>query len=211
MAFVDDVAIANMALSHVGHGVPIESFNEGTPEAIQCRTWYDSSRLQVLAAFDWSFARRRQGLVLHGDIISETATDPLAGVWGFRYRYPADCVVARKIQFSTSPPKDAVPFDVETSLSGEEKTILTDLEDAVLVYTRDQKATELFSPMFVQALSHLLAAQIAFAVTNKRKTKGEQFGAYFTVLARAAAADANEGVEPPVREAEVVRDGFGSA
>ncbi len=206
MAFVDKVAIGNMALSHVGHGIEIESFTEKTPEATQVRNWYDLSRQQVLTAFDWGFARRRLSLALHGDTISETAADPWAGVWGFRYVYPADCIRARKMQNPNAPPDDLTPFSIETSVNGQEKTILTNVEDAVLVYTFDSEATELFSPMFTQALSHLLASQISFAITRKRKIKAEQLQAYFFVLASAAAEDANEGVEPPVRDADWVRD-----
>jgi len=211
MAFISDIDIANMAISHVGASSDIESFNEKSTEAIQCKTWYDQSRLMALAAFDWGFARRRLTAALHGDTISETATDPLAGVWGYRYEYPADCVKMRKIQKSTAPPDDLVPFNIETSLDGQEKTVLTDMEDAVFVYTFDQKGTELFNPMFIQAFSHLLASQIAFAVTNKRKIKIEQFSLYQSVIRSAAAEDANEGIAEPVRDAEVVRDGFGSA
>ena len=211
MTFISDIDIANMALSHVGASSDIESFSEKSVEAIQCRAWYDQSRLMALAAFDWGFARKRLTAALHGDVISETATDPLAGVWGFRYEYPADCVVMRKIQSSIAPPNDFVPFNIETSLNGQEKTVLTDMEDAVFVFTFDQKGTELFSPMFVQAHSHLLASQIAFAVTRKRKIKTEQFSLYQFVLRSAAAEDVNEGIEKPVRDAEVVRDGFGSA
>ena len=206
MAFIDDVAIANMALSHVGASSDIESFTEKTTEAIQCLAWYDASRRQVLAVHDWGFARLRRTLALHGDTISETASDPLAGVWGFRYEYPDNCVKARKIQDPNAPPGDLVPFNVETSLNGQEKTILTSMEDAVLVYTFDQQATELFTPLFVQALSHLLASQIAFAVTNIRKIKQEQLRAYFFVLGSAAAEDINEGVADPVRDADWIRD-----
>jgi hypothetical protein len=205
VAFIDDVAIANMALSHVGASSDIESFTEKSTEAVQCNAWYDASRKQILAAHDWGFARRRRTLALHGDIISEASTDPLAGVWGFRYEYPGDCVKVRKIQNPNAPPDDLVPFNVETSLNGQEKTILTNMEDAVLVYTWDQEGTELFTPMFVQALSHLLASQIAFAVTNKRKIKLEQLRMYFAVLKSAAAEDINEGIEPPVRDVDWIR------
>ena len=205
MAFIDDVAIANMALSHVGAKSDIESFTEKSTEAIQCRAWYDASRRQILAAHDWGFARRRRTLALHGDVISETASDPLAGVWGFRYEYPEDCVKGRKIQNPNAPPDDLTPFNVETSLSGQEKTILTNMEDAVLVYTFDSQATELFTPMFVQALSHLLASQIAFSLTGRPKIKLEQLEMYFAVLRSAASEDINEGVEPPVRDVDWIR------
>ena len=205
MPFIDDVAIANMALSHVGTDSEIESLTEKSTEAAQCLIWYDPSRRQVLATHDWGFARRRVTLALHGDVISETALDPLAGVWGFRYIYPDDCIKARKIQNPNAPPDDLTPFNIETSLSGQQKTILTNIEDAVLVYTFDQEGTELFAPMFVQALSHLLASQISFSLTGNRKIKLEQFSLYRGVLTSAAVEDINEGVEPPVRDADWIR------
>ena len=206
MAFVSDTGIVNMALSHVGSRSTVENFRtEKSEESVQARIWYDYSRQLVLEAYDWSFARKRRGLALHGDVISETSTDPLAGVWGFRYQYPADCIKARKIQNPNAPPDDAVPFEVETSLDGEEKTILTNLEDAVLVYTFDQQATELFSSMFVLALSHLLASLIGWSLTGKTQIVTTQFALYQNVLVGAAAADANEAVEPPPRDADWIR------
>ncbi len=206
MAFVSDTGIVNMALSHVGSRSTVENFRtEKTQEAIQARIWYDYGRQLILETHDWRFARKRMGLALHGDTISETATDPMAGVWGYRYQYPADCLKARKIQNPNAPPGDAIPFEVETSLNGQEKTILTNMEDAVLVYTFDQKATELFPAMFVLAQSHLLASLMAWSLTGKTKVGQLQFALYQSVLPSAMAADANEAIEPPPREAEVVR------
>lgn len=206
MAFISDTGIVNMALSHVGSRSDVENFRtEKSEEAVQARVWYDYSRQLILEAYDWSFARKRLGLALHGDVISETATDPLAGVWGFRYQYPQDCIKARKIQNPNAPPSDSTPFEVETSLNGEQKTILTNMEGAVLVYTFDQKGTELFSSMFVLAFSHLLASQIAWSLTGKRKVGLDQFSLYQGVLIGATAADANEAVEPAPRDAEWIR------
>ena len=206
MAFVSRTGIANMALSHVGANSTLENLDsDKTEEAKQCRIWYDFSRQQVLEVFDWNFARRRIGLALHGDVISETATDPWAGVWGFRYQYPADGIIIRKIQNPNAPPGDASPFDVELSVDGETKSILTNVEDAVVVYTFDLKANELFSATFVQAFSHLLASQIAWSLVQKRKVQTDQFTLYRTVLPAAAAINANEQVKPPPREAEWIR------
>ncbi len=203
--FVSDTGIANMALSHVGAN-DIESLSTGKEaEAVQCRVWYDYSRRQVLEAYDWNFARKRLTMALHGDTISETTSDPMAGVWGFRYQYPGDCVMARKIQNPNAPPGDATPFDVETSLNGTERTILTDLQDAVLVYTWDLKNTDMFSALFVLAFSHLLASKIAFSLTGKRKLVEDQFRLFRNVMPTAMASNANEGVSSPPREAESIR------
>jgi len=194
-----------MALSHLG-ARSIESFDDQGAEEAQCRIWYDYSRRMALEAHDWNFARRRLTMALHGDTISTTSSDPLAGVWAYRYQYPADCVAARKIQNSNAPPDDATPFEVETNLDGTEKTILTDEEDAVLVYTRDQKNTDMFSALFVLALSHLLAHHMAFALTGKVAIKQDQMRLYQAVLPSATAASANESVSSPPRDADWIRD-----
>jgi hypothetical protein len=203
--FVSETGIKNMALSHIGSKALIESGTENSVGTVQTGLWYDYSRLRVLKAHDWGFARRRRTLALHGDTISEVSSDPLAGVWGFRYQYPDDCVASRKIQNPTAPPDDAIPFDIEGSLDGGEKSILTDQEDAVLVYTWDLHATALFSSSFTIVLSHLLAHHIAFAVTGKRRIAREELATYLTLLPGAMADDANEQMDTPPREAEWIR------
>lgn len=199
------VQIANLALSHIGDS-QIEALDQRpSAEAAQCRLWYDFSRQEILEAFDWGFARKRVNLALHPDTISETATDPMAGVWAFRYQYPNECLVFRKIQNSAAPPGDASPFEIETGLDGLSKSILTDVEDAVGVFTFDQEATDMFSPLFILAFSHLLAHHIAFSLTGLRKIRTEEFQFYSTLVGSAAGADGNERVDPPPREAEWIR------
>ena len=206
MAAVSPTDIANLAVGHVGDRSIIENLLTDSSEAArQCRLWYDLSREQVLEAFNWNFARRRLSLALHGDVISGISTDPLAGVWRFRYQYPADCIKIRKIQNPNSPPDDSLPFDVELDLKGETKSILTDQEDAVLVYTMNLKSPELFSPTFVQALSHLLASKIAFSLTGKRKVATDNASLYGTVVQSAAVLSVDEKMDPPPRDAEWVR------
>ena len=210
ISITSPTGIANMALSHIGAGT-IESIEADEPIATQCRIWYDVCRRQALEAYNWGFARKRQEMALHGNTISDSSNDPLAGVWGFRYQYPADAIVLRKIQNPNAPPDDATPYSVETSLSGQEKTVLTNVEEAVAVYTYDAQDTGLFSPLFIRALSHLLAASIAFNITGKQKLTQQQGQAYQLTLLGATAASANESVEPPPRDADWTRARTGSA
>ena len=193
-----------MALSHLGAG-SIESIEADEPIAVQCRIWYDVCRRQVLEAFDWGFARRRQEMALHGDTISTSSNDPLAGVWGFRYQYPADALVLRKIQNPNAPPDDTTPFAVETSLDGQEKTVLTNIPEAVAVYTFDLQDTGMFSSLFIRALSHLIASSIGFSIEGKQKITQQQGQAYQLTLLGATASNANESADPPPREAESIR------
>ncbi len=206
MVFISPVGIANLAISHVGGTALVESFTESGEEARQIRTHYDQSRREVLEAYDWTFARFRRGAALHGDTISTTATDPWAGEWAFRYQYPDNCIRVRKIQNVNSPPDDASPFDIELSESGQEKTIFTDVEDAVVVYTADITDTPLFAPTFITAFALLLGSKIAFPLSGKLKLARSLFAEFRNTLPVATASDANERVEKPPRDADWIRD-----
>lgn len=212
MAAISDVTIANMALSHVGAKSTIEAIGEESVEGEVIDLWFEYSRLQTLQAFDWNFARKRIVLTTHGE-------DPPEGVWGFRYKYPSDCVSARKIenptgsspliwvQSFTQPGSigDAIPFEVEMNAAGNVKTILTNLDDAILVYTFNQADAGLYAPLFVEALSWAVASHIAFTLTGKRSIAGDARQAFTNIMLMAPAMDANERVEKPPREAEVIR------
>lgn len=206
MASLSKTVIANMALAHVGAGHTIEDIEtEVSAGAEACRVWYDHARRQVLEAMDWGFADTRISGTAHSDTISETSGQPYTGTWGFRYVYPAKCITMRKIQAPNSPPGDAIPFAIALNLAGTEKTVLTNEESAVLVFTLDQEVTDLFSPGFVMALSLLLAHFIAFTLTGKRSITRDLLQKYTATLAQAGAMDANEGVSEPPRDGEAVR------
>ncbi len=210
MAVISKTRIANMALSHIGSRSTVEDLTEASAEARVIDLWYDYSRMQALAAYNWSFARKRLALTTHSE-------DPPDGVWAYRYQYPADCVAARMIENPSgersaagivrlpSTQGDAIPFTVEMNNAGTEKTILTDLDTAKLVYTFDQLNTGLFSPFFVELFSHLIAHHVAFTLTGKRTVASDELNKYNQLLLQAPAIDANEQVEPPPRESESVR------
>ncbi len=190
---ISKVKIANMALSNIGTKSNIESFTEISPEARQARLHYDFARAVALSSYPWSFATKRLTLATHADA---TTTD-----WTFRYMYPADCFVARLLENPVGLDADPVPFSVEMSLDGSTKTILTDLDDAVLVYTFDQEATELFSPYFVRALSFMLAHLLAMPLTGKQSIAADMWNQFLFLIGGAEASNANEAQERPKREA----------
>lgn len=195
---VSETTIANMALDSLGSKSVIASLTEASPEAKACKLWYDASRRQALEAFNWSFARRRLTLASHSDAAPEQR-------WNFRYQYPVDCIKAREIENPLGPDADAIPFTIELDDAATVKTILTDLDDAVLIYTSDISNTSLFSMFFVDTLSALLAARIAIKITGKRTLKGDMIQQYNSLLRIAPAHDANEAVGKKPREAEHIR------
>ena len=194
MAVISRVRICNMALSHVGANSNIESLTENSAEAAACDLWYDFSRLQTLEANDWGFARRRLTLATHSD-------DPPDGVWAYRYQYPSDSVIVRKIQSPAGENAEPIPWEVETSEDQSTKTILTDLSEAIAVYTFDLEDVNLFSAFFVEMLSFALANHIAFTLTGKQSVE-ESMRQKFASMARIApASNANERGERQPREA----------
>ena len=202
MAIISKVQIGNFALSHVGTRSTIESFTENSTEAPVINLWYDYSRLEVLEAFDWSFARRR--LVL-ATLVLGIAED----AWSFRYQYPADCVAFRAIAGADASnvdlTVDTFPYTIEMSDDQSVKTILTDVEDAVGIYTFDQEVTTFFSSHFVNTLSRLLAHRIAMELTGKKSIEQKQWNTYQSMLLTAPAHNVNEQVDAPPREAEHIR------
>jgi len=210
VAVISKVRIANMALSFIGAKSTIESLTEDSAEAKECNLWYDYSRLQTLSTNDWSFARRRQTLATHGD-------DPPDGIWAYRYVYPSDAVVLRKLEnpsgsallayypdYSTFQ-ADAVPFSVEMSDDTTTKSILTDLNEAVAVYTFDQEQVNFFTPFFVEMLALQIASRVGFALTGELDIVNTMVQRFIRMAAIAPAQDANERVGQPPRDADHIR------
>ena len=208
---ISEVRICNMALSNIGASSAIESLTEGSSESNECNLWYTYSRKQSLAAYDWSFARKRLTLATHSD-------DPPAGVWAYRYQYPSDAVVMRKMQNPSgvsavvflsdesldSGSAEAVPFAIEVSDDGT-KSILTNLDEAVGVYTFDQTDVTLFSEFFVSMFSFALASNVAYALTGKQEVREAMIASFQQMFRQAPASNAAEEISKPPRDASWVR------
>ena len=202
MAVISPTQIGNFSLAHIGTRSTIESLDEASTEAPVIKLWYDYCRLECLEAFDWSFARRR--LVLASLTIG-LAEDR----WAYRYQYPADCISFRRIAGDTDVTiditNDPFPFAIEMTDDLSAKSILTDVEQAVGVYTFDQAVTAFFTAHFVNTLSRLLAYRIAPQLSGKQKIIDRQWVMYQSMLLTAPAHNANENMEAPEREAEWIR------
>lgn len=198
MVQVSEVYIGNQALLVLGVSSFIQSVDEASKEARSIKTAFDSARREALAAANWAFARKRQALAVHSE---EAPTDD----WTFRYQYPVDCLVARKLENPFGWQGDAIPFVVETNSTGTELTILTDMESAKLIYTFDQMNYNLYPDYFITTLSYLLAAKIALPVTGKAQNVERAYQLYNGALQVAPAINANAEVQRGPRDAAFVR------
>lgn len=151
-------SICNMALSAIGISSYIADIEERSKSANVCRVFFDQARDAVLEQFDWDFARLTRVLALSS--VEYTG-------WQFVYTVPVDCIKAREIINPSvrNPTSDQrIPFKMMTDTSGN-KYILTDQEDAELLYTASIDNPNLYSPSFVRALSLALGALIAMPMS----------------------------------------------
>lgn len=147
--------ICNLALSYVGNREPIDSLNEPTLEAQQCSIHYPAARDVLLSGHWWPFATRHQTLAL--------LPTPRSG-WAFAYALPTDLLKPRYIFSGARPGALAIPvfssisfpfgalpmvsalpmingavpqvaFELELSDDGNKQILVTDQENAELVYT----------------------------------------------------------------------------
>lgn len=174
--------IANLALSVLRSKAVIQNVDTETSEEAQtAAVWWDVARQQVLTDYDFWFARTRQTLTEHAD-------DP-PDEWAYRYQVPATCVHPRYVENPLGANQPRVPFEIEQS-SGT-LSLLTNQEDAVLVFTRDEENTALFPAYFVAALAHLLAFYMAGGLTGKQSIQDRALSGYRFAAEMGAAHEGN--------------------
>ncbi len=196
--------ICNMALSHIGARNDISAFPTASSTGIENQSiflWYDISRRQALEAYNWSFARQLSA------ILTDHADDPddTEGLWAYRYQLPTDYIKVREVMNPTNVGSDAIPYEIGMSRVSSTMSIQSNVDDMQIIYTFDNQTPSTWSEYFGIALSHLLAANIAFPITRKRSVMGDQMGLWRQMLLIASAHDANEQVEEAERDAPWVR------
>lgn len=195
------IDVFNMALAHIGVSSTVADELERSPERVICSRFWDTCRDALFAYKDmrWRFATARVALADLGD-------PPLG--WGFRYRYPNDCVNALEIIGASGRLEDPVvmpKFDVQYEEDG--RVILCDLPEAVLLYTKRIVEVERWPSTFVEAMSYRLASMIAMPLRKDSGARNDllQLAEQFTQIAMAASL--NESVPdnptPSIYETEM--------
>lgn len=150
--------ICNMALSIIKRQ-RINSFDDNTEEARECKIYYEHTRKRLLKMYNWGFARHVEKLALR--------TDKIPG-WDYIYGYPRECLALQFVfdeNHARSKEMERQDFQVIT-ITGHDRVICTNVEDAWAEYIFDVKNTEAFSEEFLEALTRLLAADIAIPLTG---------------------------------------------
>lgn len=196
MASVID--ICNLALGRLGDGANVSALTELSPQARHCARFYPIARDSLLEMHDWGFATRREALEL-------LAEEPPFG-WTYTYGCPANLLKIIAILPEDAPDDYSYPvggvgaytqqtYSVESNLVGD-KVILANAELPNVRYIARVEDPARFSPLFVDALSWLLASYLAGPIYKGEagvKVAQACLQSFGQIMPAAARSDANQG------------------
>lgn len=198
-----EVEICNLALDAVGTRSTIASLTESSAEARACSRQYRAARDSVLAAAHWNFARKQVALaVLKDGTVTPSQNVPTP--WTYEYAYPSDCISARYLMpsvmdtlsqtrvLANEMSRFIVSSDVD-SFNAPNKVILTNLDQAILVYTMRLEDPSLYDEQFTTAFSYFLGAKLALALTGDKALARGLFATADQMTREARAGNGNEG------------------
>lgn len=189
-----EIDIVNLALSHLGEDATVSSIDppEGSAEAEHAAMFYPMARDTLLEMHEWRFATKRVLLALLDSDVFE---------WSYSYALPSGMLRALAVLPETSSAEDDGE-DYDQQLDADDvQVILTNCEDASLKYTARVTDTTRFPPLFVEAVSWLLASHMAGPLIKGdagRKVAASCLQTAMGFLAQAKVSDANQRKIQPV-------------
>ena len=133
----------------------ITSFSEDTKQSRICKEHYPVARDHLLAMMPWPFATVRD------QVTPSTATLPFGD--GTVYDIPIDCVRVYKVF-------DTAFNDIRYKIEGD-KLICNETDQINLVYISNSVNESLYGPIFKEALSLRLAADMAYTFTKSTSSR----------------------------------------
>lgn len=204
-----EVDICNMALAAIRAG-SINSLNETSLQAQQCKLHYPFLRDSLLREGCWGFSRTIAVLALRTDDVFN---------WIFAYQYPVDCLKLERLiiefeEFRSDDGSTALRHrhiedlftpDLERQIKHEiinidgNKVILANEQNLRIKYSRRVTDPNLFDITFIQTFVHLLSSALAVPVVGGEMGRGfrtDNLQMYQVFLNAAIANDKNEGFTP---------------
>lgn len=191
---VTEVQVANFAIARIG-GERIEAFDppEDSTESHQVNLWFHHCRRLVLELYDWNFARKRLAL-------AEDSNAP-PDEWAYRYQYPADGIALRGVENPSTGVAEPVQRQIEVPTSPDVKTILSNLQDMVVIYTANMTSTSIMPSSFIEVWHLCLAERLCPNVKGDEKLKDTVKNEWKEWVAWASALNANQNKYAPARDA----------
>lgn len=222
---MSEVTICNLALSHLGDTATVMSIKppDSSIQAQLCARFYPIARNALLEMSSWGFATRRVALAqvanptigsngtgtwLYAYALPDAMINALAvlpanaaddyqarfGYFGPDVQNGSVACVPGSLPGPMVPYDEPQPFALETNTDGSQ-IVLTNVVDAVMRYTTLVDDTTKFSPLFVLALSHLLASMLAGPILKGDAGAAEaarQLTIFKSFEGLAEASDANQ-------------------
>lgn len=165
------VNIVNNALVRIGAS-RIISLTEDSESARVANLMYEQVRDAVLADHVWNFAKKRV----------ELALDTTAPAFGYSnaFALPTDCLKVLLME------RADMIYDVEGG------KLLTDEASAKIIYLARVEDPNQFSPMFTEALSARLAAEMAIPLVDSNSLFQNMMEMYMRKLTDARSVDSQE-------------------
>lgn len=162
----------------------IAAEDENTPEALQCRLYWDSARRQALRDYPWAFAQRRAWLA------RVALPSGFEQEYRFAYALPEACLKAHEVRHEGLLP---LPFCLARDPAGDATILLTSASRALLLYTEDVRHCHQFDDLFVHMLARKLACLLAPPLLKSNSQKiAELEQLYSASLPQARQSDASE-------------------
>lgn len=181
-----DVQICNLALSHIGHSGGVVSIDppDQSVQAQYCAMFYEPAVLVCLAEGQWGFASKTTEL-------AELTNDDTR--FAYMYAVPSDLLTVSMV-FETDGTAPFLGTD-QQDFSLINGSLYTNQANASIEYTRKITDTAQFTPLFVDAVTWLLASYLAGVLIKgdvgaSASLKLRQ--AYVAALGRAAALDGKQ-------------------
>lgn len=136
--------------------------------------------------------------------------------WRYAYAYPTDCIRLRFVMTPPQSPESAVPIMTNAVVNpanaypvssapfvvglmkdtngNKIKVILSNVQNAIGVYTARADDPDLWSPLFKQAVIAALAAWFVNPIARNKDMMAEKTAMAANIITSARVADANEGV-----------------
>lgn len=173
-----DVSICNQALAHVGAGT-INALTEATAEARNCSLFYTTARDSLLAAYPWSWARKRESL-------AEVDND-LATKWQYAYTLPADCLRPIYVQDEDELGDEHEGYAYQVV----GRTLYCDVSPAFLTYVYRLDDPAQYPAPFEEALAWSVASRIAMPLTKDARIRNDAIEMAARARVAAEVIDAN--------------------
>ena len=146
------VNICNSALNLIGAST-ISALTEDTKNARLCNQRYEPVRNRVFRGHNWNCLIKRVQLAAN-------STDPVVE-YAKSYALPSDCLRVLKIHNGTT---DSIASNLDYKI--EQRNIVTDQTTVYLVYIALDEDPNNYDTYLREAISHQLAADLAYAITN---------------------------------------------